>query len=103
SNRPVTTEEMVGPALSIGGLVSGTEFPRVGAAALTSAAVKPMMPASRGINALVDAIGPENVPQVVAGMRANPRMTPADLSDPVRLTTQGLMAGGSPEVQDFIA
>lgn len=58
---------------------------------------------TRGVNALVKAIGPENVPEVVAGMRANPRMTPADLSDPVRLTTQGLMAGGTPEVQDFIA
>jgi hypothetical protein len=60
-------------------------------------------PSNKAVNALVDAIGPENVPEVVAGMRSNPRMTPADLSDPVRLTTQGLMAGGTPDVQNFVA
>jgi hypothetical protein len=60
-------------------------------------------PSTKATNALVEAIRPENVPGLVADMRANPRMTVADLSDPVRLTTQGLMAGGTPDVQDFIS
>lgn len=60
-------------------------------------------PSTKSMNKLVEAVGPENVPQLVASMRQNPRMTPADLSDPVRLTTQGLMAGGTPDVQQFIS
>lgn len=60
-------------------------------------------PSTKATNALVAAIGPENVPALVADMRANPRMTAADLSDNVRLRTQGLMAGGTPDVQDLIA
>lgn len=60
-------------------------------------------PSTKAINGLVEAVGAKNVPELVAGMRANPRMTPADLSDPVRVTTQGLMAGGTPDVQNFIS
>lgn len=65
--------------------------------------VNALKPETRAVNDLIEAIRPENVPEVVAKMRANPRMTAADLSDPVRLTTQGLMAGGTPEVQDLIS
>lgn len=67
------------------------------------AIVEKTAPSTKATNALVEAIRPENVPELVAGMRANPRMTAADLSDPVRLTTQGLMAKGTPDVQDLIS
>lgn len=39
---------------------------------------------------LVEAIGPENIPMVVKEMRANPRLTPADLSPRVLQDTQSL-------------
>jgi hypothetical protein len=97
--RPVT--ELTGSP-DIGeraGLVANALIPVKGTGKIAEAAA----PSTGAVNRLVEAIGPENVPEVVAGMRANPRMTPADLSDPVRLTTQGLMAGGTPDVQDLIS
>jgi hypothetical protein len=103
SKTPTTSADLIPSALAVGGLVmGGTEFPNIGVNALTSAAEK-VLPSTRGVNALVDAIGPENVPEVVAGMRSNPRMTAADLSDPVRQDMQGLMAGGDAGTRDFIA
>lgn len=98
-SRPVT--EVTGnPDLGDrAGFVASSFLPTKGAGKVAEAAA----PSTRAVNSLVKAIGPENVPEVVAGMRANPRMTPADLSDPVRLTTQGLMAKGTPDVQQFIS
>src|SRR5882672_3489136 len=49
-------------------------------------------PTNRAVNTLVDAIGPENVPEVAARLRANPNLTLADVSDQVRTLTQGLTA-----------
>lgn len=60
-------------------------------------------PSTSATNALVKAIGPENVPEAISALRSNPRLAFADVSDPVRLTTQGLMAGGTPDVQGFIS
>lgn len=97
--RPVT--ELTGNP-DIGeraGAVANVLVPLKGVAKVGEA----VAPSTKATNALVDAIRPENVPEVVAGMRANPRMTPADLSDPVRVRTQRLMANGTPDVQDLIS
>lgn len=103
STKPSTSESLIPSAVGIAGLVGGTEFPRVGGAALAEKGLTKVAPSSQAVNKLVEAIRPENVPEVVASMRANPRMSAADLSDPVRIDTQGLMAKGTPDVQDLIS
>lgn len=64
------------------------------------AVAKAASPANRAVNALVDAIGPENVPEAAARLRTNPQMSLVDVSDPVRTMTQGLAADpAQPEAQ----
>jgi hypothetical protein len=98
-SRPVTAVTGNPDIGDRAGVVANALVPFKGGSKIAEAAA----PENRAVNSLVEAIRPENVPEVVAGMRANPRMTAADLSDPVRLTTQGLMAKGTPDVQDFIS
>jgi hypothetical protein len=99
SDKPSTSASLIPGAVALAGLTTGSEFPKTaGAAALD--AVKPSTAAT---NALVKAVGPENVPEAINALRNNPRLTLADVSDPVRLSTQGLMAGGTPDVQGFIS
>lgn len=69
-------------------LVAGV-VPGLGGA---GAAAKAASPSNRAVNTLVDAIGPENVPDVAARLRANPQLSLADVSDPVRVMTQGIAA-----------
>lgn len=114
SSTPSTSESLIPTAFGLGSLTLGGEYVRptgVGRVAgipsamgtgLTAIADK-VAPTTRSTNALVKAIGPENVPEAVNMLKSNPRLTLADVSDPVRLRTQGLMAGGTPDVQDFIS
>lgn len=85
-------------APQLAGLVSGSEFPKVGAAT----ALEKVSPASRSVNALVDAVGPENVPAAVNRLQQNPRLTLADVSDPVRTMAQGLIDPAQPKAQNAI-
>ena len=57
---------------------------------------------AQAINRLVEMTGPENVPAAVARMQANPRLTLADVSDPVRTATQGLIDPAQPGAQNAI-
>lgn len=86
--RPVTEYSGNPRAGEVAGLVAGG-LPALGG---TRAAVSAVSPANRATNALVDAIGAENVPKVAARLRANPQLSLADVSDPVRTMTQGLAA-----------
>lgn len=62
-----------------------------------------LIPANRAINALVEAIGPENVPAAIARLQGNPRLTLMDVSDPARTLAQGLIDPAQPEAQRIIA
>ena len=84
------------PALA--GLTYGGEMPRIAGGAIAAKAG----PQAQAINKLVEAIGPENVPAAVERMQANPRLTPADVSDPVRTMAQGLVDPGQPKAQNAI-
>ncbi len=48
------------------------------------------LPKNRAFRTLVESIGPENAGKVAADMKANPRLTPADLSPKVLQDTQNL-------------
>lgn len=54
------------------------------------------------INALVRTIGPENVPDVVAAARGNPRTMLMDVSPPVRTVSRGLLDPSQPAAQNII-
>jgi hypothetical protein len=99
SPTPSTSESLIPDAFGIAGLITGKEFPK----AAVGAVAEKLGPSRRATNALVKAVGPENVSEAVNRLQSNPRLTLADVSDPVRLTTQGLMAGGTPDVQNFIS
>jgi hypothetical protein len=57
---------------------------------------------NKALSTLVENIGPENLPQVVAAMKANPRLGPADLSPRVLQDTQHLFASDGPQI-DYLA
>lgn len=65
------------------------------------AAVK-MTAEGNAVNALVKTIGPENVPDVVAAARANPRTMLMDVSPPVRTVSRGLLDPAQPTAQNII-
>jgi hypothetical protein len=100
SDKPVTTGELVPTAVGLAGLgEGGLKFGKAG----TAAAVEKVGPSAQAVNKMVEAIGPENVPAAVERMQANPRLTPADVSDPVRTMTQGLIDPAQPAAQNAIA
>lgn len=53
-------------------------------------AIKAAIPANKAFKNLVEMIGPDNVGNVAKEMRADPRLTPADLSPAVKSATQKL-------------
>lgn len=57
---------------------------------------------NRAINALVQTIGPENVPAAVARLQSNPRLSLMDVSDPVRTVAQGLIDPAQPQAQNIL-
>lgn len=94
-NKPLTIEGTLGLASLATG---GAKFGRAG----TAAAVERVAPSSMAINRLVEAVGPENVPAAVNRLRENPRLTLADVSDPVRTMAQGLIDPAQPKAQNAI-
>jgi len=84
--RPVAnitgSEDIAGRA----GVVAGFGLPLSKGA---GAAIK-AVPTNKALRTLVDSIGVENLPTVVNEMKANPRLTPADISANVRQDLQGL-------------
>jgi len=68
------------------GLVAASAIPvaRIGSAVVNA------IPKNKAFSTLVESIGPENAGSVVSAMRANPRLTPADLSPKVRQDAQNL-------------
>lgn len=96
--RPVT--EYTGrPELGTAAGLAAGALPILGGARAAVSA----LPQNRAVDALVEAIGPENVPDVGARLRANPQLSLADVSDPVRVMTQGLAADpAQPEAQRVV-
>jgi hypothetical protein len=98
SKQPSTSESLIPAAANLGLMTVGGEYPKAGAAAVA----EKIGPSSQAVNALVNAVGPENVPAAVARMQQNPRLTLADVSDPVRTMTQGLIDPAQPKAQNAI-
>jgi hypothetical protein len=98
SGRDYTSEELIPTAVGLAGLAEGTKIPKVGPAAVA----EKLTPTSQAVNKLVEAIGPENVPAAVNRLTENPRLTLADVSDPVRTMAQGLIDPSQPKAQNAI-
>ena len=81
------------------GAVVSAALPLKGA----TVAAKSVAPSTRATNALVQAIGPENVSSVVQRLRTNPRLSVMDVSDPVRTMAQGLIDPAQPKAQNVLA
>lgn len=69
-------------------LLTGGAIPVKGAASVVN-----KLPKNEAFRKLVEDIGPENVGYVAKEMRANPNLTPADLSPSVKMGAQKLFAG----------
>jgi hypothetical protein len=97
-SRPVT--ELTGnPEIgNRAGFVANALLPVKGGGKVAEVAA----PETKAVDDLVNAIGAKNVPEAVSQLRANPRLTLADVSAPVRSTVQGAMVDGTPAEQDFI-
>lgn len=91
----VTGSKRIGDAV---GAVVGLGLP-VGKA---TKAVAASIPKNKALSTLVENIGRENLPEVVAAMKANPRLGPADLSPRVLQDTQHLFASDGPQI-DYLA
>lgn len=75
--------------------VAGSALPVVpGAGAVVKA-----IPKNKALSTLVENIGRENLPAVVSAMKANPRLTPADLSPRVLQDTQHLFTSEGPQIE----
>ena len=76
------------------GFVVGSAIPIVpGGGAVVKA-----LPKNKALRTLVESIGPENLPEVVRQLKANPRLAPADLSPKVLQDTQHLFANNGPQI-----
>lgn len=62
----------------------------VGSGGKATSAVRNALPTNKALNEITAAIGPENAGRVAEAMRADPRLTPADLSPSVKQSTQQL-------------
>lgn len=80
------------------GLLANVLLPTKGAATANQT-----MATTKALNRLVTAIGPENVPEAVSRLRANPRLTLMDVSDPVRVRAQGLIDPAQPHAQIILS
>lgn len=58
--------------------------------AKTAKAITATMPSSRAVKTLVDAIGPERIPEVIERLKSNPRLTLMDVDPNVQVISQGL-------------
>lgn len=53
-------------------------------------------PTTKAADFIAEKVGPENMPEVLARLRTNPRLRPIDVNDQLRMAGQGLVAGESP-------
>lgn len=65
-------------------------------------AAKAILPINKAFKTLVETIGPENVGKVAQEMRANPRLTPADLSPATRQTAQKLFVTEGDKTKNYL-
>jgi hypothetical protein len=109
---------ITGAAHSLGGLVTnltgspgtgervefmaGLGIPGAKGTQAGGALAKTALPGNKAINTLVDAVGPENAAEAARRLQANPRLTWADVSDPVRVRTQGLIDPAQPKAMNTI-
>lgn len=85
------------------GVVSGFLSPFPAARMATRLATEAPTATHRAADELVRAIGPENIPEAAARLKANPQLSLADISDPVRIRAQGLAADpAQPEAQRVV-
>lgn len=101
--HPITALTGNPQAGEVVGMALGAGLPVAALARPTIRAVQNTIPANRAINALVEAIGPENVPGVINRLAGNPRLTLMDASDPVRTMAQGLIDPAQPQAQRLIS
>jgi hypothetical protein len=69
----------------------------------SSKAVKAVVPSNKAFKDLVEMVGPENAGYVAKEMRADPRLTPADLSPAVKSATQKLFTVEGDKAKNHIA
>lgn len=98
SDKPSTSESVLSPAIGIAELVTGTKFPKVAAVR----AAEKIGTNAQAVRRMVDAIGPENVLATTERMKSNPLLSVADVSDPVRTMTQGLIDPAQPKAHNTI-
>lgn len=92
--NPVTQITGNPKAGDIASLAAGAAIPIVPSARTISK----LVPKNSALRTLVESIGPENIPSVVSQMKANPRLTPADLSPKVMQDTQHLFTVDGPHI-----
>jgi len=92
--NPVTQITGNPKAGDIASLAAGAAIPIVPSARTISK----LVPKNSALRTLVESIGPENIPSVVSQMKANPRLTPADLSPKVMQDTQHLFTIDGPHI-----
>lgn len=81
------------------GFVASSALPLVpGASAVTKA-----IPKNKAFQTLVDSIGVDNVGNVAREMRANPRLSPADLSPATKQTVQKLFVTEGDKTKNYLA
>jgi hypothetical protein len=104
---PVAGAQRLGNALAPSRVAVNTAAgvlpPQNALSAVAHAANTAVRPSAKAIDIMVDAMEPENVPGAVARMQQNPRLTVADVSDPVRTYTQALVDPNQPGAQNFIS
>lgn len=67
-------------------------FPiNMGGPALRTAAHN-IHPTTKAADFIADKVGPDNMPEVLARLRSNPRLRPIDVNDQLRMSGQGLVA-----------
>jgi hypothetical protein len=81
------------------GIVASTALP----VSKIAEGIKASIPANKAFKTLIDTIGPENVGNVAREMRANPRLTPADLSPATRQTAQKLFVTEGDKTKNYLA
>lgn len=87
----ITGNPKIGENASI---IAGALVPAVPSAKIVSK----LSPKNSSFKTLIDSIGVENIPNVVREMKANPRLTPADLSPKVQQDAQHLFTVDGPHV-----
>lgn len=84
------------------GDVAGLVVPVVPGAGAVKGTIK-ALPTNKALRDITEAIGPENAGNVAAAMRADPRLTPADLSPSVQQSAQKLYVTEGDKAKRYIS